>query len=167
MYLLLSDLKEQEGNAKTHDRNNIEAIKESIERFGNCDPIGVWTNPDGEYEIVEGHGRKIALEELGADEAPCIVLNHLTDEERRAYAIAHNQTTMMSGFDYGILADEVSSLTAFDWGKFGLADFSISYELPEIEELDEDTYEEPKHVMLRCPSCGHVDRKEHYMRASE
>lgn len=162
----LKDLHDYEGNAKTHDRKNVEAIKESLTQFGMCDPIGVWH--DGErHVIVEGHGRRTALEELGYDKAPCIVLNHLTDEQRRAYALAHNQTTLMSGFDYGILTDEITRLTTFDWGRFGLADFSVKVELPEIEELDEDTYEEPKHVMLRCPSCGHVDRKEHYMRATE
>lgn len=137
VYLPLSEFKEYEGNAKVHDRDNIDAIKASIERFGNCDPIGVWTNPEGERVIVEGHGRKIALAELGHGEAPTISLDHLTDEERRAYAIAHNQTTLMSGFDAGILATEIESLDGFEMEEFGLEGLSIDEkEYADIDEAD-------------------------------
>lgn len=61
----LASLSEYANNAKIHDEANVEAIRASIRRFGNCDPIGVWTAPDGTVEIVEGHGRKMALEAEG------------------------------------------------------------------------------------------------------
>ena len=49
-------------NAKDHPAVQIEQIKNSIKRFGNLDPIGVW----GEDNlIVEGHGRYEALKDLG------------------------------------------------------------------------------------------------------
>lgn len=140
-YIPLEALREYEGNAKIHDEANIEAIKASIERFGNCDPIGVWTNPDGEYEIVEGHGRKMALTELGHTHAPCIVLDHLTDEERRAYTLAHNQTTLMSGFDMEKLGMELDALADFAMEDFGFGDFQMedkTYEEVEEVEPEED-----------------------------
>lgn len=115
----LSALNEYEGNAKVHDEANVEAIRASIRRFGMCDPIGVWTNPQGAVEIVEGHGRKMALEAEGYDVADVIFLDHLTDEERRAYALAHNQTTLMSDFDLDILEAELDMLADFDMGDFG------------------------------------------------
>lgn len=115
----LSALREYAGNAKIHDEANVEAIRASIRRFGNCDPIGVWTNPQGEVEIVEGHGRKLALEAEGYEVADVIFLDHLTDEERRAYALAHNQTTLMSDFDLDILEAELDLLADFDMGDFG------------------------------------------------
>lgn len=130
----IGDLNEYGNNAKLHDRDNINAIKASIEAFGNCDPIGVWKDDGGQYVIVEGHGRKKALQELGYEKVPCIMLNHLTDEERRAYALAHNQTTLMSGFDIGILDQELDMLPDFDMGDFGFED---EYE-EDLEPIDAD-----------------------------
>ena len=62
-----------ENNAKEHPASQIEQIKESIRQYGNNDPIAVW----GEDNIiVEGHGRYIALKELGETEAEIIRLDH-------------------------------------------------------------------------------------------
>lgn len=135
----LSALKEYEGNAKIHDDANVEAIRASIRRFGMCDPIGVWTNPQGEVEIVEGHGRKMALEAEGYEVADVIFLDHLTDEERRAYALAHNQTTMMSDFDLDILEAELDLLADFDMGDFG---FDVAEETDPVEVVEDEVPED-------------------------
>lgn len=109
----------------------------------------MWTNQEGERVIVEGHGRKIALAELGHDKAPTISLDHLTDEERRAYAIAHNQTTLMSGFDTDILAMEIESLGDFEMEEFGLEDLSIEEkEYTDIDEVDPLEDEAPSRCSL-------------------
>ena len=131
----LASLSEYSGNAKIHDEANVEAIRASIRRFGNCDPIGVWTTPDGTVEIVEGHGRKVALEAEGYEVADVIFLDHLTDEERRAYALAHNQTTMMSDFDLEILESELDLLADFGMDDFG---FDVGGEDDEPVEVVED-----------------------------
>ena len=100
------DLKEYENNVKAHEWLQVQQIANSIEEFGFNDPIGVWHNQSGELEIVEGHGRLLAARELGLEEVPIVVLDHLTDEQRRAYAIVHNKITMDTGFDpEKILAD--------------------------------------------------------------
>lgn len=135
----LSALKEYEGNAKIHDEANVEAIRASIRRFGMCDPIGVWTNPQGEVEIVEGHGRKMALEAEGYEVADVIFLDHLTDEERRAYALAHNQTTLMSDFDLDILEAELDLLADFDMGDFG---FDVAEETEPVEVVEDEVPED-------------------------
>ena len=106
-------------NAKIHTDKQVGEIAASIEEFGNCDPIGVWTNAEGAPEIVEGHGRVLALKRLGAEVAPVIFLDHLTDEQRRAYAHVHNQTTLSSGFDMDELLADMDELSGFDWGSFG------------------------------------------------
>lgn len=106
------------GNAKKHSDYQVGTIAASIEEFGNCDPIAVWHNVGGEMEIVEGHGRVLALKKLGIKIAPVIFLDHLTDEQRRAYTHVHNQTTLNSGFDPAMIEIEIQELP-FDFQKFG------------------------------------------------
>ena len=102
----LEDLKPYENNAKIHTPEQIEQIKKSIEQFGMNDPIGIWGKDN---IIVEGHGRLEALKELGYNEVECIRLDHLTDEERKAYTLAHNKLTMNTEFDFDILEEELNN----------------------------------------------------------
>lgn len=70
--LPVADLVPYARNAKEHSASQVDTIAASIEEFGNCDPIAVWHNANGEPEIVEGHGRLLALKKLGHDVAPVI-----------------------------------------------------------------------------------------------
>lgn len=54
-------------NAKIHTSEQVDQIAKSIEEFGFNDPIGVWDNPDGGLEIVEGHGRVLAAKKIGLE----------------------------------------------------------------------------------------------------
>lgn len=112
-YVDINSIKPYEKNAKLHPQEQIEQIKKSIEQFGMDDPIGIWKD-----EIVEGHGRLIACKELGYTEVPIIRLDHLTDEERKAYTLAHNKLTMNSDFDFNILDSEIADLD-IDMSDFG------------------------------------------------
>lgn len=116
--LPVADLVPYARNAKEHSAAQVDTIAASIEEFGNCDPIAVWHNDKGEPEIVEGHGRLLALKKLGHEYAPVIYLDHLSDEQRRAYTHVHNQTTLNSGFDVELLDDDIEQLD-FDWASFG------------------------------------------------
>ena len=107
------------GNAKEHPDWQVGQIVASIERFGFSDPVGVWHDPEGRPVIVEGHGRVMAAKELGMESVPCVALDHLDDEGRRAYALAHNQLTMNSGWDDLALSDELADLADMDMGDFG------------------------------------------------
>lgn len=151
----LGTLVEYAGNAKIHDEANIEAIMASIRRFGNCDPIGVWTNEQGELEIVEGHGRKMALEALGYEYADVIMLDHLTDEERRAYTLAHNQTTLMTDFDLDALELELEALSDFGMEDFG---FDVSGEDDEPVEVVEDEVPEDAPALCKAGDVWQLGR---------
>ena len=128
----VNDLQPYEHNARKHDTEDVEAIKRSIEQFGFNDPIGIWSD---ENLIVEGHGRLLAAKELGMEEVPCIRLDHLSDEERRAYALAHNKTAELSAWDFNTLDLELAGIEEIDMSQFG-------FDSP-VEELEavEDDYE--------------------------
>ncbi len=113
-YVDIDSIKAYKNNAKKHPPEQIEQIKKSIEQFGMDDPIGIWKN-----EVVEGHGRLIACRELGHKQVPIIRLDHLTNEERKAYMLVHNKLTLNSDFDVNILNDELEAITSINMLDYG------------------------------------------------
>lgn len=128
-YVKTSDLKPYEKNAKAHGKEDLKAIVQSIQDFGFNDPIGTWNGV-----IVEGHGRWLAAQQLGIEQVPTIRLDELTDEQRKAYALAHNKTTELSGWDFDILATELKSISEFDMSKFGFDMSAVGEEEGEVQE---------------------------------
>ena len=139
-YININDLKKYHKNAKKHPKEQVKRIANSIKEFGMCDPIGVW----GEDNlIIEGHGRLMALKKLGYKEAPIIRLDHLSEEQRKAYTLAHNKSAE-SEWDFEILAEELNSIVDIDMMDFGF-DLSIDEEEPKvIEDEVPEVPEEPK-----------------------
>lgn len=156
-YVDIDSIRPYENNAREHSREQIEQIKKSMQDFNNNDPIGVWNNI-----ICTGHGRYMALKELGYTEIPIIRLDHLTDEQRKAYTLVHNKLTDNSTFNFELLEEELKSLQEFglDMTDFGFTFESIDW--ASVDDLTESNYEEPKKEMLECPNCHHIDSKTHF-----
>lgn len=114
-YVPIDSIEPYAKNAKLHPAEQIEQIKKSIQDYGFRDPVGVWRG-----QIVEGHGRILAAKELGMTEVPVIRLDDMTDEQRREYALVHNQTTMNSGFDFAVLDVELAELPDLDMDFYGI-----------------------------------------------
>ena len=137
----IEDLKPYERNARRHEAADVAAIVKSIEAFGFNDPVGVW---GPQNVIVEGHGRVMAAKQLGMTEVPCIRLDNLTDEQRRAYALAHNKTAELSTWDAELLPLELEDLPTIDMAGFGFdldkvaGDFLKAREAAKVEEDDFD-----------------------------
>lgn len=129
-YVPIDSIKPYAGNAKLHPQEQIDQIKRSIELMGFDDPIAVWKNG----EIIEGHGRLIAAQQLEMKTVPIIRLDDLTDEQRRAYALIHNKVTMNSGFDMEVLTLELAEIQTFDMESF---DFSMYNQSPECLYVDD------------------------------
>ena len=83
-------------------------IAASIAEFGFLNPILV----DSRAGIVAGHGRLLAAQKLGLAEVPVVVLDHLSETQRRAYVIADNKLAMNAGWDDAVLADELREIKA-------------------------------------------------------
>lgn len=151
-YLDKNSLKPYVNNAKIHTDAQIEQIKNSIEQFGFNDPIAVWKD----NEIIEGHGRLLAAMQMDdISTVPVIHLDELTDSQRKAYMLAHNKLTMNTGFDFGILEQELENLLDFDMADFGFGSIDTKFDEAALDELFEDAEpkeKEPKKI--QCPHCG-------------
>ena len=129
-YLPISDLKPYEKNNKKHEDFDIGEIAKSISKYEMIDPVGIWGKDN---TIVEGHGRVLACKQLGIDKVPCIRLDHLTDKQRREYAIVHNKSSELALYDFDNLADELADLDLSDF-EF---DFGIDTEYEDEDYSDE------------------------------
>ena len=155
--LNINDITPYEKNAKIHTEAQIEQIKKSIQEFGMNDPIAVWGDKN---TIVEGHGRLEALKQLGYKEVDCIRLDHLTDEERKAYTLAHNKINMNTGFDIDLLDEELDSIEDIDMSELGFPDNEEVNLDDFFTEAEESKKEEKETDTITCPYCHKQFTKE-------
>jgi hypothetical protein len=95
-------------NPRTHSAEQIEQIASSIREFGFTNPILV----DPNAGILAGHARLCAARSLNLEAVPVIVLDNLTDVQKRAYIIADNQLALNAGWDEALLSEELAKLKA-------------------------------------------------------
>jgi DNA modification methylase len=129
-YLALGALKSYKCNARTHSKKQIRQIADSIREFGFTNPILI----DRENMILAGHGRVAAAGLLGLEQVPCVCLESMTPDQKRAYVLADNKLALNAGWDEEILAGELKHLLEIDLDfDIGVTGFSI----PEIDSLIE------------------------------
>jgi len=98
-------------NARTHSDEQVAQVAASIQEFG-------WTNPilvGSDGVIIAGHARLAAARKLGIAEVPVIVLDHLTETQRRALVLADNKLALNAGWDEDMLRVEIESLKDDDF----------------------------------------------------
>jgi DNA modification methylase len=98
-------------NARTHSDEQVAQVAASIREFGFVNPILV--GADG--VIIAGHARLLAARKLGMAEVPVIVLDHLTESQRRAFVLADNKLALNAGWDEEMLRVELESLKEEDF----------------------------------------------------
>ena len=111
-------------NSRTHSEAQVKEIAASIKTFGFTNPVLI----DGNYEIIAGHGRVLGAELRGMKEVPCIMLDYLSADEKRAYVIADNKLAENGGWDMKTLAEEVAALK--------LSNFDVSVLGFDSKEMD-------------------------------
>ena len=117
----VNQLKPYENNSKVHSQSQIEKIGESIKEFGFLSPILI----DADKNVIAGHGRLEASKYIGLDTVPCISIEGLTEEQRKAYIIADNKLSEFGKWDKDLLANELSILDINDFN-VDLTGFDIS-----------------------------------------
>ena len=95
-------------NARTHSESQIAQIRASLREFGFVNPVII----DSDRNIIAGHGRVLAAKAEGMIEVPCVLVEHLTDAQRRAYILADNRLAEQSGWDTEMLALELGEIKA-------------------------------------------------------
>lgn len=110
-------------NNPRNNKKAIDAVAESIKRFGFNVPITV----DEDMVVATGHTRLEAAKRLGLTKVPVIVLHDLSEEEIKAWRLADNKTAELATWDEKKLKLEIEGLTGIDLSLFGFkADGSIS-----------------------------------------
>ena len=111
-------------NPRTHSTEQVSQIAASIAEFGFLNPILV----DTAAGIIAGHGRLQAAKQLGLAQVPVVVLDHLTEAQKRAYVIADNKLALNAGWDEDLLRAEMVALSAenFDLPVIGFSDDELA-----------------------------------------
>lgn len=122
----INKLKPYTNNAKKHPPKQVEQIAGSMRQFGVISPLIT----DSSFEIIAGHGRYEAAKLLGLKQVPVILIEHLSEAEKKAYRLADNQLTMNTGYDDQILKVEIIDLMEID------LDFDLEITGFETAELD-------------------------------
>ena len=122
----IDELVPYQNNARTHSQAQINKLRSSLREFGFVNPIII----DSNNTIIAGHGRLEAARAEGLKEVPCVLVDYLTEAQKKAYIIADNRFAEDAGWDEELLKIEIDSLNemAFDLSLTG-------FESAELEQL--------------------------------
>jgi len=164
-YVATTDLIPYANNPRTHSDQQVAQVAASIQEFGFNNPILI----DEHNSIIAGHGRLAAAQKLNMNTVPTILLEGLSEAQRKAYVIADNKLTENGGWDYDILAVEIDRLKELDVNidltGFGVEELQVITQDVDFEPAGEDEQgklDELDPKWIDCPHCG----KEFDMRKS-
>jgi ParB/RepB/Spo0J family partition protein len=106
-WIAIEAVKPNPRNARTHSRNQIHQIAESITAFGFVVPIVV----NEHRRILMGHGRYEAAKLLGLKRVPVIEVSGLSEAKCRALALADNRIAQNAGWNRELLNAELAELS--------------------------------------------------------
>ena len=142
----VADLIPYANNSRLHSDEQVTQVASSIKEFGFTSPVLI----DDQGGIIAGHGRIMAAKKLNMDEVPCIILEGLTEAQKKAYIIADNQLPMNAEWDLDTLRLEVETLKEmnFNLDLLGFDDdvvaklIDIDADLPELPDGDRDPFQQ-------------------------
>ena len=105
-HLKLDQLKPYEKNARIHGKVQIDLLAKNIEHFGFTTPVLI----DEDNEVIAGHGRLLAMKQLGKEEVPCVRMSGLSKKEIKALRLADNKIASMGDDDMDLIIAELKAL---------------------------------------------------------
>lgn len=125
-------------NSRQHSEKQIQQICDSINEFGFTNPILV----DNDGLIIAGHGRLEAAKRLELKEVPTILLDGLSEAQKKAYVIADNKLALNASWNEKMLLRELYALEQTDLN-LTLTGFDskelndlLAIDLPEDEDIE-------------------------------
>lgn len=118
-------------NARTHSVEQINKLRSSLREFGFINPVII----DKDYGIIAGHGRVLAAKEEGIEKVPCVLVDYLTEQQKKAYILADNRMALDAGWDEELLKLEIEALQSEDFD-IGLTGFDEK-DLADLFKTDE------------------------------
>ena len=127
-------------NARTHSEAQITKLRSSLREFGFINPVII----DKDFNIIAGHGRVQAAKAEGIKEIPCVLVDYLTEAQKKAYIIADNRMALDAGWDEEILKVELEALEgeSFDLSLTGFdEDELIDLFKEDKADIEDDDYD--------------------------
>lgn len=128
-------------NARTHSKEQIMKLRSSLREFGFINPVII----DSQFNIIAGHGRVLAAKEEKMNKVPCILVDYLSEAQKKAYIIADNKMALDAGWDEELLRIEIEELEGMNFD-LSLTGFDVS-ELDELfgssdkREIEDDKFD--------------------------
>lgn len=157
----VEDLHEWEHNPRKGD---VEAVKSSLQRFGQRVPIIYRTEKVGskKFKVVyAGNHRLRAAEALGWKSVAAVDADDLSKEQVKAFAVADNRTADLASYDDELLADLIRDLNQFDKDLFDDLKFNDDDMLADLDDDLPDLDASPQigdmmyKVVIECDSEKH------------
>ena len=98
-------------NARTHSQEQVNKLRGSLREFGFINPVII----DADNNVIAGHGRLMAAKEEGIEEVPCVLVDYLTEAQKKAYILADNRYAQDAGWDEELLKLEIEALEGMDF----------------------------------------------------
>lgn len=98
-------------NARTHSQEQVNKLRGSLREFGFINPVII----DSDFNVIAGHGRLMAAKEEGIEEVPCVLVDYLTEAQKKAYILADNRYAQDAGWDEELLRLEIEALEGMDF----------------------------------------------------
>ena len=140
-------------NNPRRNENAVEAVAESIRQCTYVQPIIV----DEDRVILAGHTRLKALRSLGWESCPVLIMEGLTEEQKKKYRYLDNKTGEAAEWDLAKLEKELEDLDLGDLDFFNLEDetFEVSAGREETGAIEYSAEEfDDEEFKYECPECG-------------
>lgn len=145
-----------ERNAKIHSEQQVEMLRQSLRRIGFVRPLLI----DSDGNLLAGHGVLMAAKAEGMQQVPCVLVDGLSEQERRAYVHIDNRLAEMSSWDQAVLDLDLRELQDLGIDLSGLGFDALSAVEPicldDEDDGDAETGDGKERSVMHCPKCGFV-----------